>query len=102
MKGIEKIGQQLLFSQSHNTEIMGQLMKLKGGKFKTDKKNFFTQCVIRRWNSLTIGCHLGQENIKIQRRAGCLYKQQEHSKLLQLMLTKEYWKGDKITFQVLN
>ena len=54
MYGEEKVDWDTFFSLSHNTGTQrGHPMKLIGGGFRTDKrKYFFTQCIVKLWNSL--------------------------------------------------
>lgn len=53
LNGLEKVAQELLFSLFGNTKTKGHSMKLKNGKFRIDKREYFvTQCVIRLRNML--------------------------------------------------
>lgn len=50
---MQRVNREKLFSLSHNTRSWGHLPKLKGGRFRVDKrKYFFTQYILNLWNLL--------------------------------------------------
>ena len=51
---MENVDRETFFSRSQNTRTRGHPMKLVGGRSRTNKrKDFFTQRIIKLWNSLT-------------------------------------------------
>ena len=53
LHGMENVDRESFFSLSQNTRTRGHPMKLIGGRSRTNKrKYFFTQCIVKVWNSL--------------------------------------------------
>ena len=54
MHGVENVDRETFFSLSQNTRTQrGHPMKLTGGRSRTNKtKDFFTQHIVKLWNSL--------------------------------------------------
>ena len=55
MHDVENVDRETFFSLSQNIRTQwGHPMKLMGGSFRTDKrKDFFTQRIVKLWNSLS-------------------------------------------------
>ena len=53
MHGVENVDRETFFSLWQNTRTQGHPMKLIGGRLRINKrKDVFTQCIVKIWNSL--------------------------------------------------
>ena len=52
MQGMDKVERGKLFLLSRDTRTRGHLLKLSVGRVRRDQKYFFTQHVVKVWNSL--------------------------------------------------
>ena len=52
MHGVENVDRETFFFLSHNTRTWSHPTKLIGGRFKTNKRKYITQHIVKLWNSL--------------------------------------------------